>query len=230
MQQDGTGGDSQRTVSKSFHRILSSIYSSSSSQLRSQNCPICGEFKTNLRKHIESVHKKLKNFFCDLCGLGLYSKPLFLNHIRVHFPGRVKCLKCDFVTRTERQLRKHVANKHGIAQQKQISCLECGKKYKTTRHLGGHVLKKHPMVKEAGSSRFVLVFTEKFSEFSTSEIFLKIHSQEAKSVVCEVCGRAFNSERQLRNHSVLHNKNKFACDLCGKTFLARERIQNHMKW
>lgn len=28
MQQDGTGGDSQRTVSKSFHRILSSIYSS----------------------------------------------------------------------------------------------------------------------------------------------------------------------------------------------------------
>lgn len=49
-----------------------------------KQCYICGSFIKNWRRHVMKVHLNVRNFFCDLCGLGTFFKSDMSKHIQVH--------------------------------------------------------------------------------------------------------------------------------------------------
>lgn len=55
---------------------------------KSYKCSICHKIsrnRTHLNDHINSVHKKIKRFSCDLCPVQFYSKNSLKNHLQRHF-------------------------------------------------------------------------------------------------------------------------------------------------
>ena len=73
--------------------------------------------KFNLKRHVESVHMKIKRFKCSTCG-GLYSSKQSLkehNYIHLGFvPFECKTCKVVFRQASQLSLHKRVHNAYGI--------------------------------------------------------------------------------------------------------------------
>lgn len=223
--------------------LINSLILPSSSQV----CPICGLSIASLQKHIENIHDQVKNYICDLCGYGAYTRSTFENHVLSHFPGRVKCLHCDFGTTTEKLLQQHVTNRHEVHKRNvtMLPCLECDQTFMSVYGLNGHVLRKHRMVRNyecaacgklffsANELKFVIAsnnFPNQSSKFISTFSAHRKHQHEEKSAVCEICGGAYGSEKLLRSHMISHRERKFTCDLCGNQYATQRRADRHMKW
>ena len=79
------------------------------------NCyyEFCGkEFNTkfNLKRHINSVHLKIKDFQCPICGKSLVSKIAYKEHSYTH--ENIKPLKCPYLGCTETFSRSSVLCEH----------------------------------------------------------------------------------------------------------------------
>jgi hypothetical protein len=119
-------------------------------QLEPQNCPECGKsVRNSLKKHIEAVHMKIRNFFCDICGFSGYERAYLTNHMRqVHLARSIKCPHCDFATITQFRLSLHMKNKHA-EKDNRFKCDECGRFFCTNNYLKVHIERKHKKIKAA---------------------------------------------------------------------------------
>lgn len=56
-----------------------------------KQCYICGSFIKNWRRHVMKVHLNIRNFFCDMCGIGTFFKSDMSRHvIQVHIKKEQK--------------------------------------------------------------------------------------------------------------------------------------------
>ena len=83
-----------------------------------QYCSICNfgtATKARIRRHIESVHEKLRNQ-CELCDYKVAKSSHLTDHIRsVHEGIRYPCDQCDdYVGKSKRLLREHVKSRHSV--------------------------------------------------------------------------------------------------------------------
>lgn len=122
-------------------------------QLEPQVCPICGKLiKQNIQKHIEAIHKKIRNYFCDLCGFSGYQRQYLINHMRQsHLVKQISCELCEFVTITKGRLNLHMKNKH-MSRDAALTCLHCNRVFCTKAYLQEHIERKHQNKKEATCS------------------------------------------------------------------------------
>jgi hypothetical protein len=118
-------------------------------QLEPQNCPECGKMVRNsLKKHIEAVHRKIRKFFCDICGFSGYERAYLNNHMRqVHLARSIKCPHCDFATITKFRLSLHMQT-HS-EKDRRFKCEECNRCFCNSNYLKVHIDRKHKKVKEA---------------------------------------------------------------------------------
>ncbi|XP_036414887.1 zinc finger protein 394-like [Colossoma macropomum] len=67
--------------------------------------------------------------------------------------------------------------------------------------------------------------------FSQAEA--RVQSQTAEDFFgCKHCGKPFRSHRQLKQHQVVHQKNRprpYRCDLCGKSYSYAQVLENHRR-
>ena len=97
-------------------------------------CNECGiryRFKANLEEHIQSKHRAIE-FPCNLCAKKFSSKSgLFVHRREQHtsIVRGVKCDICDFVSKGERNLKKH-KEIHNNASYKKYKCLYCPKSFR----------------------------------------------------------------------------------------------------
>lgn len=114
-------------------------------------CPICGRKVISLDKHIESVHKKVRNYFCDLCDYSGYLRQYIINHMKsAHLTKKIFCSACKFVTTSTAQLNRHMRKRH-IKEPPggdRAVCNECGATFKSKQYMEQHILRKHQGVKE----------------------------------------------------------------------------------
>lgn len=79
-----------------------------------KTCEICGKLVRFLDDHILNVHRRVKNFLCDLCDFSAYGRDQFRFHfLNCHLPKNVKCPKCEFTTINNERLKNHTKNMHG---------------------------------------------------------------------------------------------------------------------
>lgn len=118
-----------------------------------QICPICGKaLKSNLERHIEAIHEKMRNYHCDLCDYSGYHKDYIINHMKsVHLESELKCDSCDYVTNSTKLLKLHINNRHtDISEQahKRTICVHCNRSFKSKAYMAEHVFRKHGGVRE----------------------------------------------------------------------------------
>lgn len=119
-------------------------------QLEPQVCPICGKLvKQSIQKHIEAIHKKIRNYFCDLCNFSGYERQYLINHMKqAHLVKQISCEDCDFVTISKWRLKLHMRNKH-MSRDAALTCLECNRVFCTKGYLQEHIERKHQNKREA---------------------------------------------------------------------------------
>ena len=114
------------------------------------NCNIC-DYKTtrnyNLKKHIESVHEGIKPFKCNNCDFEFAEKGKLKKHIEsVHERIKpYKCNICEFETATNSDLKRHIDSVH--IKIKRFECSICDFKTAENFQLKTHIESVHEGMK-----------------------------------------------------------------------------------
>lgn len=98
---------SQSVISKTTDEIDQYLQKSDTAMI----CTICDKqlaTRNSARQHIEMIHFKMKNFFCDECGKEYYLKKDFYDHKRIHTAETpYECIACPKRFRTASMLNDH---------------------------------------------------------------------------------------------------------------------------
>ncbi len=112
----------------------------------STECSVCHKKflkAENLKRHVQGVHMKQKNFSCEVCGMAFFLKQYLQKHIiSVHENVRAfKCEKCSRSFKHNTQLKRHVREVHdGV---KEYQCQFCGKEFAQAGNMRSHLEKHH---------------------------------------------------------------------------------------
>uniref|UniRef100_A0A0A9Z6Z6 Zinc finger and BTB domain-containing protein 24 n=1 Tax=Lygus hesperus TaxID=30085 RepID=A0A0A9Z6Z6_LYGHE len=94
-----------------------------------------------LKKHVKTVHSKLKPYVCQVCGHCSARKGMFQLHIRQHTGDKpFSCSACDFTTRDHNCLRRHTMRHTGV---RQYQCKFCSYSAIQAQLFKQHLIKNH---------------------------------------------------------------------------------------
>lgn len=107
-------------------------------------CDLCGLQKTDrnkMRSHIETVHLKLKDATCHICGADFHRTTISAHIKKMHRDDkrREKCEECG---KYFLDLKQHKARNHN--EQEAVFCHICKKPFKNRMLLSSHRFKRHP--------------------------------------------------------------------------------------
>ncbi|CRK99337.1 CLUMA_CG012631, isoform A [Clunio marinus] len=184
-------------------------------------CHICGKFlKLRIETHIDMVHKKIKNYFCDLCGHGTFQKNDIICHMwSTHLPKDLKCDECDFLTASDFFLKRHRQRVHNLG----IDCSLCGKKFGLQKYLDRHIKRVHKRIRKFKCD---ICYNKFFNNKSLEGHKLNRHG--SRDHICEKCGKGFGSINMLNSHMKSHGEKSHICDFCGKGFVVSESMRKHI--
>ncbi|KAG1652071.1 Zinc finger protein 737 [Nymphon striatum] len=144
--------------------------------------------------------------------------------------------RCNMSYRSERNLiyhkRCHVHDKTTGG----FCCPECQVKTNLWRNMSTHLWKAHQLDMELYTCEFCDYKTWSFSRLHTTH---KLIHGEARSFLCDVCGKGFKTYKQMKNHKVgymiIHTNKKRvrlqvatqSCDICKKVFRHSRILQLH---
>lgn len=202
-------------------------------------CKICSkkyQTKTNLKKHIDSLHNKVLNHFCDICGKGFYESTfLKIHRSSVHVDSRdYNCLICEKTFKTDLAVKVHVQNVHVDPTSKKVvlkkdslvTCDICGKNLASKI-----VLENHMKIHSDECSYECKICGRKFKQSSCLSNHQKMHS-DVRRFVCTVdnCGNTFRQKAHLEAHMTTHSgEKKFVCKICGKAMAYKCNLNTHMR-
>ena len=106
-------------------------------------CTVCNEDKgtsTNLRRHIDKVHKHNFRYYCGECNKGFMLKSGYNNHLKTHSDDKIKCTfeGCKSVFSTKKSLQKHL-KLHGARKDKKCNFPGCSYSTHAKDYLQQHV-------------------------------------------------------------------------------------------
>lgn len=107
-------------------------------------CDLCGTTKNDkcrLREHIETIHMKLKNATCHICG-GKFHTTTIQSHMKKMHDLERKREKCEICNKYFLDLKQHHARNHNY--NGEYPCTKCVKIFKNRMQLGMHMSKRHP--------------------------------------------------------------------------------------
>ncbi|XP_063244703.1 zinc finger protein 543-like [Bacillus rossius redtenbacheri] len=117
----------------------------------SQRCQICHKTYSDskcLKKHMKSVHSKLRPYVCQVCGHASAGKSMLRMHMRQHTGDKpFKCTEggCDFRTGDHNSLRRHVMRHTG---ERQYACPHCSYSAIQASAYKYHLRTRHPEASE----------------------------------------------------------------------------------
>lgn len=158
-------------------------------------CPDCGAFVVNCRKHMET-HKsgvdRKKPYVCELCQRAYINRPSYIGHINKHKNIRpYACGKCDKTFHGAANLRMHM-NSHGTT--RKFQCSECTKSFRYCHDLATHrrIHTQHPIYAcdQCNYKNVKLQYVKRHALIHNS--FYRF--------TCEHCLKGFNRKEYYRNH------------------------------
>lgn len=191
-------------------------------------CEVCGKgfWKRVTFEGHKNEHFGLKPFLCAKCGRGFPLEAYRKRHALVcglHDRSE-KCDLCGMTFTLKRYLCNHVRVVHQDCQRQHL-CSSCGKDFKYKKSLVDHV-KRYHMTEPFEC----LICDAKRIGFIKYQKHLKVHQNKPARVQCDVCGKSYSREPDLKEHKkTVHEGQPFSCTLCDKVFFAKKRLLHHLR-
>lgn len=158
-------------------------------------CPDCGAFVVNYRKHMET-HKsnvdRRKPYVCELCQRAYINRPSYIGHLNKHKNIQpYACTKCDKTFHGAANLRMHM-NSHETT--RKFRCGDCTKTFRYCHDLASHrrIHTQNP------------IYACEHCNYTHVKLqYLKRHALIHNAVyrfTCEHCAKGFNRKEYYRNH------------------------------
>uniref|UniRef100_A0A3P9J095 Zinc finger protein 142 n=1 Tax=Oryzias latipes TaxID=8090 RepID=A0A3P9J095_ORYLA len=165
-----------------------------------------------LRNHCKRSHSLQVSFSCKQCDFTCARDGLLKAHQLSKHP-RVKCTTCQKSFETEKSLEIHQRAHHVHR------CQSCPFSSKTKQLLADHLLSKH----EEGSPEKKPYACDQCDYRTNRADALRAHRDtqhcDARSYVCEKCGKAFKTSFILKTHQRKHIAGRpYTCGVCQKAF------------
>nr|XP_023014940.1 zinc finger protein 883-like isoform X2 [Leptinotarsa decemlineata] len=197
---------------------------------------------SNLKRHIDIIHKGLKPFKCEVCGKE-FSRLVAKNEHTYKHTGQ-KPYVCSYCGETFNTYLKHfthtylhkidngeitgrtmVARKSNTSEQLLVECTVCNKTFSSPR-----AIFQHSHAKESSGKEFLCAVCGKaFLRKSQLQTHSLIHSGE-KPFICKHCGKQFRHASGFKSHILIHTGEKpYRCPTCQKGFVQSDHLKQHMK-
>ena len=226
-------------------------------QFRCKECGKVFKNRSGIKRHVESVHSKIKRFFCPHCHIGFYFKAVYEKHVRnIHQRSPNAKEDSDFPVLTElirpediKQERHQQEEEPEEVLPDQYICDQCSKVFKTRSILQLHVNRVHAKIKRffcphcsvgfhfrANQIKHIKTFHQNVI-MDSSECAVLGEPLGAKETgkevefLCEECGKSFKKKFCLKRHvDRVHAKIKnYICPHCQKGFFLNENLKKHIK-
>ncbi|XP_021168972.2 zinc finger protein 436 isoform X2 [Fundulus heteroclitus] len=216
-------------------------------------CDVCGKVmksKSSLARH-SFIHTGKKPFSCHLCDLRFNRRDNLQHHLsRLHPGGAARrqkqrlapawlCAVCGKTFSCRSRLKTHEVIHSGV---KPFRCDLCPKAYMRSNDLEHH----RKVVHVSGAARpprpaslLCHLCGKEFRCRSQLAVHLQTHTGE-RPHLCDVCGRKFGRQYQLRRHKILTHRAVaaddvlppgagFACGVCGKRLKSEALLAAHAR-
>ena len=137
----------ERAASEALKNDSSSIHSYHTIiAYKCQQCNYQATRKDDLNRHIQSVHKGIKQHSCQQCDYQVARADSLQIHIEsIHEGIRYPCHQCEYTATQRSNLQKHIMSKHDSI--KQFTCQHCDYQAARVDSLRMHVVSIHEGIK-----------------------------------------------------------------------------------
>ncbi|XP_014810096.1 PREDICTED: zinc finger protein 142 isoform X2 [Calidris pugnax] len=220
---------------------------------RCELCSFAAKERQQLVRHYVENHEPAapqdKPLQCPVCDFTCCHQLVFDQHMKGHGGTRVyKCLDCEYTTKNRQKITWHIRIhtgekpykchlcKYACAdpsrlkyhmrihkEERKYLCPECGYKCKWVNQL------KYHMTKHTGLKPYRCDECEYCTNRADA---LRVHKmtrhREARSFICEQCGKAFKTRFLLNTHLKKHSEEKpYVCNACGRAFRWAAGLRHH---
>lgn len=117
------------------------------------HCAVSVSSSTSLKRHIDRVHLKVRDYSCDFCSYSAFFKHSLEKHIVRHIPEefrtRFSCVHCDFISISAVNIQLHNKFEHGEVKMTFICHYQgCKKEFARPGQLTAHVKLTHEKRRE----------------------------------------------------------------------------------
>ncbi|XP_062972840.1 zinc finger protein 142 isoform X2 [Elgaria multicarinata webbii] len=216
-------------------------------------CSFAAKERQQLVSHYVEAHESSgteeRPLRCSFCDFGCHHQLVFDHHMKGHGGTRVyKCSDCKYTTKNKQKITWHIRIHTGEKpykchqcqyacadpsrlkyhmrihkEERKYLCPECGYKCKWVNQLKYHMT-KHTGVKPYQCDE---------CDYCTNRAdALRIHKEtrhrEARSFICEQCGKAFKTRFLLKTHLKKHSEEKpYVCNVCYRGFRWAAGLRHH---
>ncbi|XP_077176811.1 zinc finger protein 142 isoform X2 [Paroedura picta] len=220
---------------------------------RCDSCSFAAKERQQLVNHYLEAHEpsvaEERPLKCSFCDFACHHQLVFDHHMKGHGGTRVyKCSDCEYTTKNKQKITWHIRIHTGEKpykchlcqyacadpsrlkyhmrihkEERKYLCPECGYKCKWVNQL------KYHMTKHTGIKPYQC---DECKYCTNRADALRIHKEtrhrEARSFICEQCGKAFKTRFLLKTHLKKHSEEKpYVCNVCYRGFRWAAGLRHH---
>ncbi|KAM6464485.1 zinc finger protein 142 isoform 2-T2 [Liasis olivaceus] len=216
-------------------------------------CSFAAKERQQLVSHYLEAHEPSvaveSPFKCTFCDFGCHHQLVYDHHMKGHGGTRIyKCADCEYTTKNKQKITWHIRIHTGEKpykchqcqyacadpsrlkyhmrihkEERKYLCPECGYKCKWVNQL------KYHMTKHTGIKPYQC---DECNYCTNRADALRIHKEtrhrDARSFICEQCGKAFKTRFLLKTHLKKHSEEKpYICNVCYRGFRWAAGLRHH---